>query len=49
MGVEGSGKMQTESRTVGSFQAIDLHASVDLVLRQGTREAVELRADDRER
>ena len=46
MGVQGSGKLQTEARTVGSFQAIELHAAVNLVLRQGAREALELRADD---
>ena len=45
-GVTGSGKLQTEARAVGSFQAIELHASMDLVLRQGAREAVEVRADD---
>lgn len=45
-GVTGSGKLQTESRAVGSFQAIELHASMNLVLRQGSSEAVELRADD---
>ena len=46
MGVQGSGKLQTEVRAAGSFQAIELHASVNLVLRQGAREALELRADD---
>lgn len=45
-GVQGSGKLQTETRTVGSFQAIELHASLNLVLRQGAREVLELRADD---
>ena len=45
-GVTGSGKLQTESRVVGSFQAIELHASLNLVLRQGSSEALELRADD---
>lgn len=45
-GVQGSGKLQTETRTVGSFQAIELRASANLVLRQGAREALELRADD---
>ena len=46
MGVQGSGKLQTEARTLGSFQAIEQHASINLVLRQGAREALELRADD---
>ncbi|MEO8804826.1 MAG: head GIN domain-containing protein [Burkholderiaceae bacterium] len=45
-GVQGSGKLQTEQRNVGSFQAVDVHASMNVVLRQGAREAVELRADD---
>lgn len=45
-GVTGSGKLQSESRAVGSFQAIALHGSMNLVLRQATREALELRADD---
>ena len=45
-GVQGSGKLQTEARNVGSFQAIEVHASMNVVLRQGAREAVELRADD---
>lgn len=46
IGVQGSGKLQTEARAVGSFQAIELHASMNLVVRQGAREALELRADD---
>lgn len=46
IGVQGSGKLQSEARTVGSFQAIELHASLNLVLRQGARDALELRADD---
>jgi hypothetical protein len=45
-GVQGSGKLQTEARSVGSFQAIEVHASMNVLLRQGPREAVELRADD---
>ena len=45
-GLQGSGKLQTEPRAIGSFQAIELHASMNLVLRQAAREAVELRADD---
>ena len=46
MGVQGSGKLQTEQRSVGSFSAVEVHASLNVVLRQGVREAVELRADD---
>ena len=46
VGLQGSGKLQTEPRAVGSFQAIELHPSMNLVLRQAARESVELRADD---
>lgn len=45
-GVQGSGKLQTEARNVGSFSAVEVHASMNVVLRQGAREAVELKADD---
>jgi len=44
--VVGSGKLQTETRNVTGFQGIALRSSMKLVLRQGTREGVELRADD---
>lgn len=44
--VTGSGKLQTETRKVTGFQAIETQGSVTLVLRQGTREGLELRADD---
>lgn len=44
--VTGSGKLVNESRAVTGFQAIALRAPMKLVLRQGTREGVELRADD---
>ena len=44
--VSGSGKLQTEARKVSGFQAIALRSSMKLVLRQGAREGVELRADD---
>jgi Putative auto-transporter adhesin, head GIN domain len=44
--IVGSGKLANESRVVTGFQAIALRASMKLVLRQGTREGVELRADD---
>ena len=46
MGVQGSGKLMTEQRNVGSFSAVEVHASMNVVLRQGAREAVDLRADD---
>ena len=45
-GVTGSGKALTETRAVSGFQAIATRGSVKLVLRQGTREGVELRGDD---
>ena len=44
--VTGSGKLQTETRKVTGFQAIETQGSVTLVLREGTREGLELRADD---
>ena len=44
--VTGSGKLANESRAVTGFQAVALRASMKLVLRQGTREGIELRADD---
>jgi hypothetical protein len=44
--VQGSGRLQTESRTVAPFQAVELKGSMNLVLRQGAREGVELRGDD---
>jgi len=44
--VTGSGKLANETRVVTGFQAIALRASMKLVLRQGTREGIELRADD---
>jgi len=45
-GVTGSGKPQTDARAVSGFQAIATRGSIKLVLRQGTREGVELRGDD---
>ena len=44
--VTGSGKIQTDTRALGGFQAISLKTPANLVLRQGSREGVELRADD---
>jgi hypothetical protein len=44
--VTGSGKIQTDTRAVSGFQAISLKTSAKLVLRQGSREGVEVRADD---
>lgn len=44
--VTASGQLQNETRNVTGFQAIALRGSMKLVLRQGARESVELRADD---
>jgi hypothetical protein len=44
--VTGSGRVVNEARQVGPFEAIALRGSIDLVLRQSGREAVEVRADD---
>ena len=44
--VVGSGKLANETRNVTTFQAIALRGAMKLVLRQGTREGIELRADD---
>ncbi|CAM5791003.1 head GIN domain-containing protein [Rhizobacter fulvus] len=44
--VAGSGTPGTESRVVSGFQAIALRSSMKLVLRQGSREGIELRADN---
>jgi len=44
--VAGSGKLADEARAVGGFQAVALRTSMKLVLRQGPREGIELRADD---
>jgi hypothetical protein len=42
----GSGKLQNDKRAVTGFQAVAIRGSLKLVLRQGTHEGVELRADD---
>ncbi|HEX6707538.1 MAG TPA: head GIN domain-containing protein [Albitalea sp.] len=44
--VVGSGKQQSETRAVSPFQAVTLKGSINLVLRQAAKEAVEVRADD---
>ncbi len=44
--VVGSGKVATETRKVESFQAVALRSQMNVTLRQGTREGLELRADD---
>lgn len=42
----GSGNVASEARTASGFQAISLRSSVDLVVRQGNRASVMVRADD---
>ena len=44
--VTGSGRMVTETRSVSGFEAVLLEASMKLVLRQGTQEALQIQADD---
>lgn len=44
--VIGSGRLQTEQRSISGFRAVDLQGSMNLVLRQGSREAVEVLAED---
>jgi len=44
--VSGSGKIQSDARAITGFQSISLKTSAKLVLRQGSREGVEVRADD---
>ncbi len=44
--VAGSGKVATETRKVEGFQAVALRSPMNVTLRQGAREALELRADD---
>ena len=43
--VRGSGNVVTQQREVGSFSGVALNGPFELVLRQGTREAVEVRGD----
>lgn len=42
----GSGKAATESREASGFAAISLRGGIDLVVRQGAREGVQVTADD---
>jgi hypothetical protein len=44
--VTGSGKAATETREAGGFATITLRGGIDLVVRQGAREAVQVSADD---
>lgn len=45
-GTQGSGRVASESRTVGDFQAIALSGAMDLVVRQGTPPSLQVQADD---
>ncbi|MFN0186311.1 MAG: head GIN domain-containing protein [Aquabacterium sp.] len=42
----GSGQLASESRTPGAFGAVLASGAIDLVVRQGDRDMVDLRADD---
>lgn len=44
--VQGSGTAATETRTVPEFQAIGLNGAMDLVVRQGAQQSVQVQADD---
>lgn len=44
--VRGSGTVRTESRPASGFDAVEVKGGMHVVLRQGSREAVEVRADD---
>ncbi len=44
--VRGSGKAATDIRNVAEFQAIGLNGSIDLTVRQGATQSVQVEADD---
>jgi carbon monoxide dehydrogenase subunit G len=44
--INGSGRSASESRSLAEFQAISLHGSMDLVVRQGSTQSVQVEADD---
>lgn len=43
---QGSGRTATESRTVGAFEAVGTSGAMDLVVRQGAQQSVQVQADD---
>ena len=43
--IRGSGKLATSTRTVGAFRAIELHGPIDLELRVGSPQRIEIVAD----
>ena len=44
--VSGSGKVSTETRSLAEFQAVAMNGSMDLVVRQGATQSVQVEADD---
>ncbi|MCM0608741.1 MAG: DUF2807 domain-containing protein [Ideonella sp. WA131b] len=44
--LEGSGRIGTETRPLPAFQGVALAGAIDLVVRQGTPQVVEVQADD---
>ena len=42
----GSGRVASENRNLSDFEAISLSGSMDLIVRQGSKESVEVSADD---
>lgn len=45
-GYEGSGRLITEQRAVAGFEAISVSGGMDVLVRQGAKEALELQIDD---
>lgn len=45
-GISGSGKPATEARALPEFQAIGLNGAIDLTVRQGASQSVQVEADD---
>jgi carbon monoxide dehydrogenase subunit G len=44
--VQGSGNSATETRTLEAFEAVSLSGAMDLVVRQGAQQSVQVQADD---
>jgi hypothetical protein len=42
----GSGRSASETRSLGDFQAVSLNGSIDIVVRQGAQQQVQVQADD---
>jgi hypothetical protein len=45
-GTVGSGTLVSETRAISGFSAVAMRGGIDVILRQGDREAVQVRADD---